>query len=474
MDTAAIRRKFGRCAVDAMRPDLPSRGQIEQTGAAVGGDHQGPGARAIELERDERATDVHNVSLSGGGKRLTKGILGAKRRIDARRLHRERQPQLGVAVQQRQRTRHELTTLRDARLVARLAALREREHREPRGQCEPDERAEGQEREAAVPASRLFPGALDRSLGVVAALPAEHSSGQDVVEDLPPAALVGTQDAVARERGRDPGDLAGRGNGELREVGRLVRDLRSGWRDEMVEQPRGDLPLRRAERRDRPLEVIGNHLCGAAELLECRRTQRRGARRTFDLPHPLHDELEVRRLDAASAVVALGDSEAAGAELDLPGAHAVQHTLDEHVLGDDLLALHLAPALQRADDRRPGGRSVEPVEAKDVREQARDVALEPVEPRERVFAQRQKDVDAQRPVDDRSQRRFEVARRVVIREVLLGLVEDQVHVVARLRALDRVDQLSGPDARHVGDGSAENRRGVVAPAREDDDERRLR
>ena len=92
--------------------------------------------------------------------------------------------------------------------------------------------------------------------------------------------------------------------------------------------------------------------------------------------------------------------EAAGAELDPAGADAVQHALDEHVLGDDLLALELAPALQRADDRRPPGRSVEPVEAQDVREQARDVALEPVEPRERVLAQRQKHVDAQRPVDD--------------------------------------------------------------------------
>ncbi len=389
------------------------------------------------------------------------------------RLEGERDAELGIRVGDRQRARDELPALRDPRLLARVAPLREGEDGQRGRERETDQGTEREQPQPAMTAPSLGAGALDRSLGVVAAFPAEHGAGQDVVEDLPPPALVGAQDAVTRERGRHRVDLAGRGTGELGEVGCLVRDLGARRRDEVVEQPGRDRPLRRAERLDRPLEVIGHDLSRAAELLERRGPQRRRPRRTLDLPHALHDELEVRRLDAVGAAVSLGDSEAAGAELDPAGTDAVQHALDERVLGDHLLALELAPALQRADDRRPAGRSVEPVEAQDVREQARDVPLEPVEPRERVLAQRQKDVDAQRPVDDRGEPCFEAARRVVIREVLLCLVQDQVHVVAGLRALDRVDQLAGLDLRQVGDGDGERLRGVVAPVREDDDQRRL-
>ena len=160
------------------------------------------------------------------------------------------------------------------------------------------------------------------------------------------------------------------------------------------------VPLRGVERLDRALEVVGHDLPGAAERLEGRRTQRGRPGGALDVPQPLHHELQVRRLDPARGAVALGDAETARAELDPSRADAVEDTLDEHVLGDDLLAFELAPALQGPDDRRPPGNPVEPVETQDVGEQARDVAFEPVEPRERVLAQRQEHVDAQRAVDD--------------------------------------------------------------------------
>ena len=92
------------------------------------------------------------------------------------------------------------------------------------------------------------------------------------------------------------------------------------------------------------------------------------------------------------------------------------------------------------------------------------------QPCERVLAQRQKHVDAQQ-VDDRGEPLFEAACRVVIHEVLLCLVQDQVHVVYGLRALDRVDQLASLDPRRVGDGGGERLGGVVAP-QFDDDQRR--
>ena len=48
----------------------------------------------------------------------------------------------------------------------------------------------------------------------------------------------------------------------------------------------------------------------------------------------------------------------------------------------------------------------------------------------------------------------------MVREVLLGLVEDQVDVTRGLRALDRFDQLVGLDPAQLGDGRGEGRGGV--------------
>ena len=348
------------------------------------GEHPRPGW--VDFHADDRMAGVDLPALPRGVERLPKGVLRTLRRLDAGRLEPKRDPELGVAVAHRERTRDELAARRRARLVARLAPLREREDRQPCRERQPDEGAEREEGEPAVPAPRLRPGQLDRPLGIVTTLPAEHCAREDVVEDLPAAALVGPQDAVPREGRRDRVDLTRGDAGELR-IRCLVCDLRARRRDEVVEEPGGDVALRGVERLDRALEVVGHDLPGAAEQLEGCRTQRGRTGGALDVPQPLHHELQVRSLDPARGAVALGDAETARAELDSSRADAVEDTLDEHVLGDDLLAFELAPALQGPDDRRPPGNPIEPVETQDVREQARDVAFEPVESRERVLAQ---------------------------------------------------------------------------------------
>ena len=105
------------------------------------------------------------------------------------------------------------------------------------------------------------------------------------------------------------------------------------------------------------------------------------------------------------------------------------------------LAGDLRVALDGSNDRRLRPPPVETVESERVREQARHAASEPVELRERVLTQRDEDVDPQRRGEHRRQGLGErVLARVVgvIQEVLLRLVENQVDVAIRLRALERV------------------------------------
>ena len=241
----------------------------------------------------------------------------------------------------------------------------------------------------------------------------------------------------------------------------------------MVEDARRNLPLVGRQRLDRPLEVIRDDLPRAAERVERLRAQRRRPGSPLDVPEPLHDELEIRRLDPARRPVLLDDAEPARPELDPARADAVEDPLDEHVLGDHVFTLQRTPALQGSDDRRSPGGAVEPVEAEHVAEQVRDPPFEAVEPRERVLAQRKEHVHAQRAVHELGECTLEAARVAVVREVLLRLVEDQVDVARGLRPLGDVEQLAALDDGRPGERGREPVLGVVAPAREDDDDRLL-
>ena len=128
------------------------------------------------------------------------------------------------------------------------------------GNCKEDERrtyhADDDSREAASTPSLLRHGAFCGETMP----PAQDRARQDVVEDLPAARFVDSDDPVVAERCQDWLDIGIRDPGELRQVGDLVRNLQAGRRHEMVEQQRRDLTLRERQRLDSALKVVGDHL----------------------------------------------------------------------------------------------------------------------------------------------------------------------------------------------------------------------
>ena len=104
-------------------------------------------------------TDVEDGPLAGGAKRLTRHPRQA--RGDGSTLAASTanaSPSSGSLSSNDSALATSCPPRATRALVPCLAALRESEHREPRCEREPDERAEGQEREAAVPTSRPLPG----------------------------------------------------------------------------------------------------------------------------------------------------------------------------------------------------------------------------------------------------------------------------------------------------------------------------
>ena len=213
-------------------------------------------------------TDVDDRTLAGGRERIAQGVFRLRRRIDARRLDSERQRELRIATQLRQSAGDQLAALRDTRLIARVAALGEREDGERGGGGQRNERAEGEEAKPTMPSACFGAGALHAAPCLVAGLPAQDGSGQDVVEDLPPTRLVPAEDPMSRERLDDRRDGVLRRPREGREIGHLVRDLRPRRRDEMIEEPGGDLLLLRPESVDRAFEMIRDDLARSAELVQ--------------------------------------------------------------------------------------------------------------------------------------------------------------------------------------------------------------
>ena len=84
-------------------------------------------------------------------------------------------------------------------------------------------------------------------VGDVRSPPGEHRLGKDVVEDLVPGAgalLHRAQDPPLRQRREDRLQPSTGTPAELSEVGHVVRDLRAGGRNEVVEEPGSDVLLR--------------------------------------------------------------------------------------------------------------------------------------------------------------------------------------------------------------------------------------
>ena len=108
-------------------------------------------------------------------------------------------------------------------------------------------------------------------LGFVLAPPCEHRLAEDVVEDLVPdgTALVDrAQDAALGQRRQHRyqlgfGDLA-----EVGEIGDFVGDLRPRWRDEVVEDPGGDILLLGREVGHGALEMLLDDVLRTAEPVD--------------------------------------------------------------------------------------------------------------------------------------------------------------------------------------------------------------
>ena len=245
----------------------------------------------------------------------------------------------------------------------------------------------------------------------------------------------------------------------------------------MAEEPAGDVLLLGRQLGQRTLQVLLDDVLCAAEPLEGLDPQHVGSRGSFLLPEPLEHELEVGRLDTAARGGALDRAQTAERRLDLPGADLVQDPLDELGLCRHRLPDELAVALERTDDRGSRSCSVEAVESKRVREQPGDAAGEAIELGEGVLTQRHEDVHAERSPEHSRKRLGERPGACivgVVQEVLLGLVEDEIDVPAGLRGLERLDRRARRSiSERSPNGLRERRGGVLAPPREDDDQRLL-
>ena len=270
--------------------------------------------------------------------------------------------------------------------------------------------------------------------------PGEHRLREHVVEDLVPRRCR-LRRASAGCDGRRASPSTGRSSttgtrpkfGEVRD---LVGDLRPRRRHEVVEDPRGDVLLRRRQLGHRAFEVLLDDVLRATEALE-RLHATLGARRPLLVPEPLHDELEVRRLDPAPVC-------------DRPRRRRGRRAPARSGPRPPRRALaRPAPAARRRARRsssrsaRPGARSphvpraVEPVEPQRVREEP---GMRPV--KRSSFASESSRSDTRTftrsgVASDRGQRLGERAGTAVVRvveEVLLGLVEDEIDVPFGLRA----------------------------------------
>ena len=138
---------------------------------------------------------------------------------------------------------------------------------------------------------------------------------------------------------------------------------------------RGDVLLVGRQLGQRAVDVVADDLLGAAEPAQGPEPERARAGAPLLVPQPLHDELEVRRLDPDRAVAALDRPAPGLADLDLAGDDLLEHRVDELRLDLDALVLRRrarCSARDRLDDRGARRARVEVLEAQVVAEHVRD------------------------------------------------------------------------------------------------------
>ena len=272
----------------------------------------------------------------------------------------------------------------------------------------PDERAEREEAEPAMASPRLLPCArrrpAPRRAGSSSRAPRRRGRrGRSPSGRSRRFAGCGGSRASSTTRP----DLRLRCSGELREVGGLVRDLRPRGRDEVVEE-------RALRSRAGRASARRSRARGGRRRSGRRRRARRASparsvaepRAALDVPEALHHELEVRRLDPAAA------TRSARRRRGRPG-RARSGPVPTPSSTRSTSTSSATTSSPSSSPHRSSGRTIaaRPA-ARSSRSRRRTFpkrfgirALEPVEPRERVLAQREEDVDAQRPVHQLRERR---------------------------------------------------------------------
>src|SRR5262245_26434760 len=310
-----------------------------------------------------------------------------------------------------------------------------------------------------MPPPRRSTFARERGLRIVARPPGEHRVSEDVVEDL--VAVAGgmavsperSQDAFVRERLENRLELTLSERRVAGEVGDPVRDLRTRGRDEMAEDIRCGVSLRRREGCQGSLEVALDDRLSPTEPAKGRQPQHPRAALALDLPDSLHHELEVRRLDALRGrwADALGRPPARERRLDPTRLDLGEHRVGERRLDRDgpVFTGQLVVTIQRPEDGRPGCLVIEVIESDRIREEPRDPRLEDVELGESVVPDAEQDVDSQPSAPDELGKKLDESPGTVvcrvIEEELLELIEQEAELGAELGrpAREPVDQVVG-------------------------------
>jgi hypothetical protein len=199
-----------------------------------------------------------------------------------------------------------------------------------------------------------------------------------------------------------------------------VRDLRARRRDELLEQASREVALAGGEARHDGVDVRVHDPRGAAEALERREPQDGRSSLRLGPPEAAHDELEIGSVDRARAVAVL--------HRPTECLQLVEHGVDELRLRIPRPRRGRPGLPDRTLDRLASGLAPERLDPEVVVEEPRDRALEAVELRHRVLAQRDQQVHsgprtARGGLELRRERRAAVAGRVV-REEVLELVQD--------------------------------------------------
>ena len=118
-----------------------------------------------------------------------------------------------------------------------------------------------------------------------------------------------------------------------------------------------------------------------------------GACGGLDQPEPLHDQLEVRRLDASIAPNAVHCSDGALGDRHPASRDLVEHCFDEGFLDvDHGLAGQRGVPFERLHDRGSSGRPIEVVNANRIGEDRRELSREPVEFGQSVVSERDENI----------------------------------------------------------------------------------